>query len=169
MAHSAGDQGREAASQQMEYLSRLALDSLPSHSWEAARRLGQIWAAQHTPSGSGRAATRASCAHDGDEGVVTKPVSHVRTARPGRQPETAQNGPLMNTRQRLVPGEASGSVFGVFFCRCTWPIQEPVGFATSLSCYLSACITVQSVDSQGKKKKNVSADTPGIKTTKMTL
>lgn len=66
------------------------------------RRLGQIWAAQHTLSGLGRAAAVASCAHDGDEGLVTDLSLASHTAQCGRQPETTQNEPLMNTRQHLV-------------------------------------------------------------------
>lgn len=54
----------------MEYLSRLAPDPPPSHSSEAARRLRQIWAAQRTLGGRGRAA--AGCPMtNGDEGLVT--------------------------------------------------------------------------------------------------
>lgn len=59
--------------QQMEYLSRLALDLLPSHSSEVVRRLRQIWAARHTLSGLGcvQCANHTCCAHDGDEGFAT--------------------------------------------------------------------------------------------------
>ncbi|KAL7380581.1 hypothetical protein ABVT39_020161, partial [Epinephelus coioides] len=45
---------------------------------------------------------RNSCARDGDEGLVTNLSAASSTAQPGPRPETAQNGPLMNTRQRLV-------------------------------------------------------------------
>lgn len=59
-------------SQQMEYLSCLALYLLPSHCSEVVRQLRQIWAAQNTPSGLGCVVNHAYCAGDNDEGFVIK-------------------------------------------------------------------------------------------------
>lgn len=110
-------------------------------------RLGQIWAAQHTLSGLGeRASARARCAHDGDEGLVTNLSLASRTAQPGRQPETTQNGPLMNTRQSLVvywlPSTSSRrrywTGFLLFFC-CTDTHGPSRTLQTLLPVSVAAC------------------------------
>lgn len=136
MAHSARDQGREAASRQIEYLSRL--NPLRSHSWEATRRPGQIWAVRRSWSRLGRAATRTHCARDCDEGLVSYLSLAIHLFEYSCQPETSEKGSLMNTRQLIVVYWLSrASCRQSSFISSLILIHNPVGITSNLSCCLS--------------------------------
>lgn len=125
MAHSAGDQGRETASQQMEYLSRLAL----------------LFATQSQLRSSETAGTDLGCTTHSDR---------MGTRRNFGLPVPMMGMKALSPTCLFAPAKCptneytavlSGGYVGKFQAsreEVHRLIQEPVGIVTSLSCCLSA-------------------------------